>query len=224
MPTREILYLLAIDARSGNAVKRLCRGWQSGLFHLDALDGLHDPAPTTTGSVLIAAETASQVLSLMGAGGFSPLPHPAIGIVRQATAPQAVALMRAGLWHLLVGPPELGPFARAVAEALAEDANRLARRQRLATVRSKLANLAPGERDVLRLLLLGRTNKAIARELQLGRRTVEARRARLLRKFETDNLAALIHAVAGVHRDNLLAEVTIDDDRVQAPRERGSAR
>jgi len=208
MQAGDILYLAALDSPSGKAVESLCRGWQSGFFHLESLDCLRDPAPTTTtGCILVAAQSAAPMLSAGRDVGFASLPHPAIGIVWQASGPQTVALMRVGLWHLLFGPTNLGELARAIADALAEDARRLARRQRLSAIKSKLAELAPGERDVLQLLLLGRTNKSIAKELRLGRRTVEARRARMLRKFQTDNIAALIHAVAGVHRENLLAEV-----------------
>ena len=68
---------------------------------------------------------------------------------------------------------------------------------------SPLAQLTPRELDVLRGVSRGLTNKAIAGELGISRRTVEAHRESLMRKLA-------IHNVAGLTRFALDAGVTGD--------------
>ena len=71
----------------------------------------------------------------------------------------------------------------------------------VAVADSPLAQLTPRERDVLRGVARGLTNKAIAGELGISRRTVEAHRESLMRKLA-------IHSVAGLTRFALDAGVT----------------
>jgi two-component system response regulator FixJ len=54
-----------------------------------------------------------------------------------------------------------------------------------------LRALTPRERDVLDGVARGLTNKAIAAELGISRRTVEAHRESLMRKLEIHNVAGL---------------------------------
>jgi FixJ family two-component response regulator len=54
-----------------------------------------------------------------------------------------------------------------------------------------LAALTPRERDVLDGVARGLTNKAIAADLGISRRTVEAHRESLMRKLEIHNVAGL---------------------------------
>ncbi len=71
------------------------------------------------------------------------------------------------------------------------------------TTVSPLEQLTPRERDVLRGVSRGLTNKAIAGELGISRRTVEAHRESLMRKLA-------IHNVAGLTRFALEAGVAHD--------------
>ena len=61
------------------------------------------------------------------------------------------------------------------------------------TPAAQLRVLTPRERDVLERVAAGLTNKAIAAELGISRRTVEAHRESLMRKLD-------IHSVAGLTR------------------------
>jgi DNA-binding NarL/FixJ family response regulator len=56
---------------------------------------------------------------------------------------------------------------------------------------SLLESLTPRERDVLEGVSRGLTNKAIAGELGISRRTVEAHRESLMRKLDIHNVAGL---------------------------------
>jgi DNA-binding NarL/FixJ family response regulator len=53
--------------------------------------------------------------------------------------------------------------------------------------------LSSREREVLKQLTLGETTKAIAMNLQISPKTVEAHRRHLMRKLGLDNIAALTH-------------------------------
>lgn len=62
-------------------------------------------------------------------------------------------------------------------------------------VRKRLSKLTTKERAVLDLLIEGRTNKNIARELDLSVRTVEARRHLVFKKTGTHSIAELVRLI-----------------------------
>lgn len=61
--------------------------------------------------------------------------------------------------------------------------------------RSRLARLSVKERQVLDLMLKGKVNKTIGRELDVSTRTVESRRKEIFRKTKTSSLAELLQLV-----------------------------
>lgn len=69
------------------------------------------------------------------------------------------------------------------------------RDQRLNIVRERLQRLSQGEYDVLQGIVDGKPYKTIAKELGLSYKTVEARRARIVKKMEVESLPELIRMV-----------------------------
>lgn len=61
-----------------------------------------------------------------------------------------------------------------------------------AQARARLARLSAREREVLRLLADGHSNKQVARDLGISARTVETHRASVFEKLELDSLAQLV--------------------------------
>ena len=59
----------------------------------------------------------------------------------------------------------------------------------------RLATLTPDETEVLNRLIGGQTNKQIAHELDIGLRTAELRRARMLEKLNVGSLPELVQLV-----------------------------
>jgi two-component system response regulator FixJ len=59
-------------------------------------------------------------------------------------------------------------------------------------VRRRLKILTPREHEVLEQLVIGRSNKMIARELAISPRTVEIHRARVMEKIGADSLSQLV--------------------------------
>lgn len=64
-----------------------------------------------------------------------------------------------------------------------------------------LGRLTPREREVLGLLVQGKTNKLMARELVLSPKTIELHRSRIMAKFGTKNLVHLVHMVHAQRAD-----------------------
>ena len=56
---------------------------------------------------------------------------------------------------------------------------------------ARMNNLTSRERDVLDLVIAGNTNKTIAARLGIGRRTVEAHRARMMHKMRAKTVQTL---------------------------------
>jgi two-component system response regulator FixJ len=56
----------------------------------------------------------------------------------------------------------------------------------------RLELLTPREQEVLEQLVIGRTNKAIARALAISPRTVEIHRARVMEKMGAESLPQLV--------------------------------
>ena len=117
---------------------------------------------------------------------------PAIVMSAYGDVPMVVRAMKAGALNFLEKPCRDQQLWEAIQEALKWDA---AHRQhvvlRVKALR-RLQRLTPGEHDVLRLLIDGRSNKTIAAELNVSVRTIEVRRAKLMKKMKAESLAELI--------------------------------
>jgi FixJ family two-component response regulator len=62
----------------------------------------------------------------------------------------------------------------------------------------RVSRLTPREREVLHHLVEGKTNKGIARSLEISEKTVEKHRGRVMEKMQTKSLASLVKMVAGL--------------------------
>ena len=71
----------------------------------------------------------------------------------------------------------------------------------LSAERPVSASLTTREREIAQLLVAGRTSKQIARSLEISHRTVEAHRARLMRKMGVATPGEMIARLAGYQAD-----------------------
>jgi len=127
--------------------------------------------------------------------------HPIIFLTGHADVPTAVEIMRAGALDLIQKPfPEQQLLDR-VNLALVKDVNARVENETLKEVRNRLSTLTQREHQVLRLVVLGRSSKAIAVDLRISQRTVDVHRARLMKKMGVTSATKLVGMVLGVEDD-----------------------
>jgi len=105
----------------------------------------------------------------------------------------AVELMRGGAVHYLQKPLRPLELINAIQEALEVDRSRHEMNRQRQAILESIAILSAKEREVLRLIADGLTNHQIALELHISLRTVEVRRAHLMRKLRIKSPVALLH-------------------------------
>jgi two-component system response regulator FixJ len=119
-----------------------------------------------------------------------PLP-PVIVITGHGEIPMAVRAMKLGARDFLEKPFDTADLIRSVRNSLtgpATPAVAVADRE----MGQRLERLTPREREVLEQLVIGRSNKGIARELAISPRTVEIHRARVMEKMRAESLSQLV--------------------------------
>lgn len=107
----------------------------------------------------------------------------------------AVCLMKAGVFDFLQEPVEVQDLLEQIRAAV-----ELNRRQRAAlawrtALAQRVARLTPRQRQVLELVVAGRTNRETARELGVREKTVEAHRRQVMQKMEATSAADLLRMV-----------------------------
>jgi two-component system response regulator FixJ len=120
---------------------------------------------------------------------------PVIVMTAHGDVPVAVRALKAGAVDFLEKPFQDGQLAGAVRQAL--DANRraLTEAATAAEAARRIALLTPRERDVLQLMVAGKSNKEIGRTLGTSPRTIDVHRARVFHKLAADSLPELVHLV-----------------------------
>jgi two-component system, LuxR family, response regulator FixJ len=121
-------------------------------------------------------------------------PGLAVVVVAQApTVSEAVSVMRKGAVDVLEWPVSDSALLGAVSDALKVADGRTAR----AVAAARLSRLAPRHLEVLRILLAGSPNKAVAARLGVGLRTAERLRSQTLEILGVRTVAE----AAEVYRD-----------------------
>jgi len=118
--------------------------------------------------------------------------YPTIVLTGAADVPLAVEALKAGASDFIEKPFEAEVLVRAVRTALQKLADKAQRSGEEATYAQRMAALSARERDILRGLLAGSSNKTIARELEISPRTVENYRANVMMKMQASSLSELV--------------------------------
>jgi two-component system response regulator FixJ len=117
---------------------------------------------------------------------------PVIMISGHGDIPAAVSAMKAGAVDFFEKPYRGAALMESVRRALDRDAtNRVVQSHRRALV-ERYESLTADEKDVLQLTALGKPDKAIALKLDWSLRTIQLRRASLMRKLNVHSRAELI--------------------------------
>lgn len=131
-------------------------------------------------------------LAILGEIQKLACPPPVIIITAHGDVSVAVRAMKTGAFDFIEKPWATQDLFAIIDRALAVEAERLETVTVRETARQRLAALTPRERDVMRGLIEGASNKVIARKLDLSPRTVEFHRARVLEKTGAANIADLV--------------------------------
>jgi two-component system response regulator TtrR len=120
---------------------------------------------------------------------------PVIYVTGHGNVPMAVEAMQMGAVDFLEKPVQEHRLWDSIRKALELDAQTHRRRDRRHHAEERLAKLTAGERTVLNLILEGKRNKEIATQLNLSTRSIEDRRARIMKKMGAASLAELVQLV-----------------------------
>lgn len=120
---------------------------------------------------------------------------PTIVIASEANIRRAVCAMRVGAYAFVPKPLVEKDLEESLVAAMKRQKHEFELRATYRQTAMQLATLSDGERQVLQLLMEGIPNKSIAAKLDIGLRTVEARRARALEKLHSNSLAEAVRKI-----------------------------
>ena len=104
----------------------------------------------------------------------------------------AVRAMQGGALDILEKPIDRGRLIALVQAGLATARGKAERAVRAEAIEKRIAELSTRERDILRQIIGGHSNKMIARMLNISSRTVEIHRARVMKKMNAESIASLV--------------------------------
>jgi len=119
---------------------------------------------------------------------------PVIFLSGRADVPNAVRAVKEGAIDFIEKPFDYKQVVALVRDCISRDESARVQREARRANAERLAQLTQREREVLDLVVAGRTNRDIAEALDISVKTVEAHRARLMEKVEAQSVAELVQA------------------------------
>ena len=126
--------------------------------------------------------------TLVGRGEMIPV----LFITAHADVPMAIRAMKSGAAEFIEKPFHRQTLLDKVQDAIKLDTSRRALLADREAIRSRFRALTEKEREVLRLIMEGRPNKAIANRLDITPRAVEMRRANLMKKLGAHSIVEMM--------------------------------
>jgi len=119
---------------------------------------------------------------------------PVIFLSGGADVPNAVRAVKEGAIDFIEKPFDYRQVVALVRDCIARDERARVQREARRASAERLAQLTQREREVLDLVVAGKTNRDIAEALDISVKTVEAHRSRLMEKVEAQSVAELVQA------------------------------
>jgi FixJ family two-component response regulator len=193
-PPAPVVYLVDDDAGMRDSLTAVmevaslaARGYPSAEAFLEAYD------PRQSGCLVVDVRmpgmSGVDLLERLRAAGSD---LPAIVITGHGDVPTAVRSMKLGAVEFLEKPVDPRGLVEKVRDALEKDSAGRRVRETAREARQRMAALTHREREVLRLLVAGRSNKQVAVEMGISVKTVEHHRAHVMSKTAALNVADLV--------------------------------
>jgi len=125
---------------------------------------------------------------------------PVIFLSGGADVPKAVRAVREGAVDFIEKPFDYKHVVAVIRDCLRRDGESRAERERRRDSIERMALLTQREREVLHLVVGGKTNREIGEALAISVKTVEAHRASVMDKLAADSVAELVQRVLAASR------------------------
>jgi len=126
---------------------------------------------------------------------------PVIILTGHGDIPMAVEALKAGAIDFIEKPFDPDRLLDSVREALERDSEVRQDQAVAERVRLLIGRLTPREQEVMDLMVVGHSNKAIASRLGISPRTVEVHRARVMEKMAARSLAELVRMCLHIQKE-----------------------
>src|SRR5262249_39126681 len=156
-------------------------------------------------------------LNLLDALAENGAELPAVVMSAFADVPMAVTALQKGAIHFIEKPFREQVLLDAVHSAIAVDAQRRKQRTQREEILARVERLTPRERQVMDLVVAGFPNKEIAQKMGISVKSIEANRARIMRKMQAGSFAALIRMAMALENAPPAAKAPV---RLKPPPER----
>jgi FixJ family two-component response regulator len=191
------VFVVSDDRDCRDSLVSLLKAFHFAVAAFDAPDEfLKQCQKEWTGCVLLElTRTAGGEVELLEELQRRGMGMPVVVIAHAVQIPTVVQVMQLGALHLTETPYDINALHDWIERGLAMDARRHGQEELQITAQRQLKLLTADEQKVLGGILAGWHNKVIASRLDIGVRTVQARRAGIMRKLDCQSVAKLVWKV-----------------------------
>jgi RNA polymerase sigma factor (sigma-70 family) len=199
---RQLIYLIDDDEAIRCSLSALLAtmGWETKVYDSVQSFQQNEPEPQTlSGCLLLDIRMPGKSgLTLLEQGQQSGFTLPVIMMTGHGNIDLCRRAFKNGAFEFLTKPIDADLLIETVGAALEQQRAQQQQREKYARLEAKLATLSAREQEVMSLIMQGKSNKEMAKELALSPRTVEAHRASLFARLEINSLARLINIYGGL--------------------------
>lgn len=194
MPKSRIVHIVDDDGSVRQALSSLlASGGFAYRAHASAAALLRDPGVASAGCIVTDVRMPEMDgLELQRRLREQGIDVPVIVMTGHADVALAVEALKAGAVDFIEKPIKPSRLLASITAALQLRHETASRAAEIEQVRKRFALLSAREREVLRGLVNGETNKAIANRLDVSPRTIEVHRATLMSKMLAQSLSELL--------------------------------
>ena len=190
-----IVYVVDDDASYRTAIKRLLEKTGYRVVTYASAQQLLDQRPdeNSPGCILLDVRmpglSGPEVQSRLTEFGST---LPIVFLTGYMDITLTVKALKAGADNFFIKPVRSDELLKALEKAIARHETALALKGELETLRTRLSTLTPRQRQVFEIIVRGKTNKHVARELGSTERTIKAHRQVIMEKMKVQSLVQLV--------------------------------